>query len=201
MSCRPRVARVDGIAGEGEGGGAGVVGRETGAADGGSGRGLGSLSVSLGNPSYLCLLALARPGRLGGGGGCVCACVTLPGCGREDMGVGGGALVSMGLGIQAGAARVGQAGADTVAHTQPLPSPHTLLPALAPADHVQDEYNTSKFCSSCETELKTTGSRTKACPNPSCSASWNRDVNGTWPLAATVGLPVHHLCWALCTCS
>ena len=48
---------------------------------------------------------------LGGGGGCVCAGVTLPGCGREDMGVGGGALVSMGLGIQAGAARVGQAGA------------------------------------------------------------------------------------------
>jgi len=41
-----------------------------------------------------------------------------------------------------------------------------------------DEYNTSKFCSSCETELKTTGPRTKACPNQSCSASWNRDVNG-----------------------
>ncbi len=90
----------------------------------------------------------------------------------------------------------------TQSHTHSLsPSPHTLLLALAPADHVQDEYNTSKFCSSCETELKTTGSRTKACPNPSCSASWNRDVNGTWPLAATVGLPVHHLCWALCTCS
>ena len=52
------------------------MGRETGAADGGSGRGLGSLPVSLGNPSYLCLLALARPGRLGGGGGAVCARVT-----------------------------------------------------------------------------------------------------------------------------
>ena len=78
-------------------------------------------------------------------------------------------------------------------------SPHTLLPALAPADHVQDEFNTSKFCSSCETELKTTGARTKACPDESCSASWNRDVNGTWQLAATVGLPVHHHRWAFCT--